>query len=63
MAVGLTTGVFDGGKVPPIDSSSGEISSCVRFLEVAEGLMVSGAVAGDGLGLGMGSVDMTGTND
>lgn len=35
----------------------------MRFLEVAEGLMVIGAVAGIGIGLGVGSVDMIGTND
>ena len=63
MAVGLIAGVLDGGIVPPIDSSSGEISSRVRFLEVAEALMVMGAEAGTGSSFGAGSVDMIGAND
>lgn len=63
MAVGLIPGVLDGGRIPPIGSSSGEISSCVRFLEVAEGLMVIGAVAETGMGLDVGSVDITDGNE
>ena len=63
MAVGLIPGVLDGGSVPPIDSSSGEISSWVRFLQVLEGLMVMGAMAGTRTGLYAGSVDMMDTND
>lgn len=63
MAVGLIPGVLDGGSVSPINSSSGEISSRVRFLEVAELLIVMGAEAGTGMVLGAGSFDMIGTND
>ena len=63
MAVGLIPGVLDGGRVPPISSSIGDISSRLRFLEVAEGLMVIGGLAGTGLGLEAGSVDMMGRND
>ena len=63
MAVGLIPGVLDGGRFPPISSSTGDISSRLRFLEVAEGLMVIGALAGTGLGLEAGSVDMMGKND
>ena len=63
MDVGLTPGVLDGGRVPPISSSGGEISSCVRFLEMAKGLMVVRAVAGIGMGLGAGSVDMMDTTE
>lgn len=63
MAVGLIPGVLDGGRFPPIVSSSGEISSRERFLEVLAGLMVIGAVAGTGMGLGAGFVDMMGMND
>ena len=63
MAVGLIPGVLDGGRVPPISSSSGHVSSRLRFLEVAEGLMVIGALARTGLGLEAGSVGMMGKND
>ena len=63
MAVGLIPGVLDGGRFPPISSSSEDISSRLRFLEVVEGLMVMGALAGTGLGLEAGSVDMMGKND
>ena len=58
MAVGLIPGVLDGGR---IGSSSGEISSRERFLEVAKGSMVIG-VAGLGMGSGAES-DMMGTKD
>lgn len=62
-SVGLIPGVLDGGKVPPSVSSSGENSSRLRFLEVAEGLTVIRALDGTGIGLDRGSVDIMGTND
>ena len=63
MAVGLIAGVLDGGRVPPISSSSEDISLRLRFLEVVVVLTVIGALAGTGLGLEAGSVDMMGKND
>ena len=63
MAVGLIPGVLDGGRFPPISSSTGDVSSRLRFLEIAEGSMVIGALTGTGLGLEAGSVDMMGKND
>lgn len=53
MAVGLIPGVLDGGRVPPIDTSSGETSWCERFLELlAGGVIVIGEEAGTGMGSG-----------